>query len=272
MSDILNPPPEGPPAKRREEPEPVPPSLDPDDTPYFSVLVPAFNEEAVIGESLRGIIDVMTAYGEPFEVLVVDDGSEDGTARIVEQMAGAGTRLRLLKHNRNRGLGAALRTAIAAARGDIIAGSPVDSPLDRQQLRAFHDAIEARGSYAGSGPGDVAVGFRPEHAGYTWWMRIGSWIYRMLLRVAFRMWLRDFTWNCMYRRSVFEKVTIQSDGFAALPEILVKAKRAGFKLKQVPCPMKVRERGKGTIGRPSVLIGAFVAFLRLWISLTFPRS
>ena len=234
--------------------------------------MPAFNEEATIRASLGGIIEVMTAYGEPFEVLVVDDGSDDETSRIVEAVPGLGTHVRLFKHDRNRGLGAALRTAISAARGDFIVGSPVDSPLDREQLRAFHDAIEARGSYAGSGPGDVAVGYRPEHVGYKWWMRIGSWIYRMLLRTAFRMWLRDFNWICMYRRSVFETVTIQRDGFSVLPEILVKANRAGFKLRQVPCPMKPRERGKGTVGRPSFLIEALAEFVRLWIGLTFGRS
>ncbi len=204
MPALVNPPPEGPPVKPGEEPEPVPQSLDPDATPVFSVMMPAFNEEAVIGKSLREIIDVMTAYGVPFEVLVVDDGSEDGTSRIVEAVSGAGTHVRLFKHDRNRGLGAAVRTAIAAARGDFIVGSPVDSPLGREQLGAFHDAIEARGIYAGSDPGDVAVGFRLERVGYTWWMRIGSWIYRMLLRVSFRMWLRDFNWISMYRRSVFE--------------------------------------------------------------------
>ncbi len=269
MPALVNPPPKGPPVKPGEEPEPVPSSLDPDATPVFSVMMPAFNEEAVIGKTLREIIDVMTAYGEPFEVLVVDDGSEDGTSRIVEAVSGTGTHVRLFKHDRNRGLGAALRTAIAAARGDFIVGSPVDSPLGREQLRAFHDAIEARGIYAGGGPGDVAVGFRLERAGYTWWMRIGSWIYRMLLRISFRMWLRDFNWICMYRRSVFEKVTIQRDGFSVLPEILVKAKRAGFKLKQVPCPMKARKVGKGTVGRPSVLFRAFAEFVRLWLTLTF---
>ena len=234
MPVIVNPPPEAPPAKRREEPKYVPAPLDPGAQPVFSVVMPAFNEEATIKKALQGLIEVMTGYGDPFEVLVVDDGSRDGTSGIVEPMSGPGTHVRLLKHDDNRGLGAALRTAFAAARGDFIVGSPVDSPLDRDQLQAFHDTME--------------------------------------LRISFRTCLRDFNWICMYRRSIFEKVTIEFDGFSALPEILVKAKRAGFTLKQVPCPMRARKVGKGTVGRPSILIKAFAEFLRLWLRLTFGGS
>jgi glycosyltransferase involved in cell wall biosynthesis len=275
MPVIVNPPPKAPEAKRREQSKYVHAPLNPDATPVFSVVMPAFNEEATIKDALEGLVDVMTGYGEPFEVLVVDDGSLDGTFGIVQPLSGAGTHVRLLQHEKNRGLGAALRTAFAAARGDFIVGSPVDSPLHRDQLQAFHDTLEARATYSyfpGSSACDVAVGFRPQRLGYKWWMTICSWIYRMMLRISFRTWLRDFNWICMYRRSIFEKVKIEFDGFSALPEILVKAKRAGFKLKQVPCPMTARKVGKGTVGKPGILIKAFTEFVRLWIRLTFSSS
>jgi len=274
MPVIMNPPPETAPV-RREQPEYVPPPLDPAAKPLFSVIMPAYNEQATMGEAVQSLVSVMTEYGEPFEILIVDDGSRDETAKIASAIAAANPFVKLLRHDRNRGLGAAIRTAVAAARGDYVVGSPVDSPLDGDQLRAFHDTIEARASYSyfpGKAACDVAVGFREQRAGYKWWMSVCSWIYRMMLRASFRMWLRDFNWICMYRRSIFERVAIEFDGFAALPEILVKAKRAGFRLRQVPCPMKARKVGRGTVGRPKILFKATADFFRLWAKLTFSSS
>lgn len=260
---------------QRQKKEHVPPPPDPAAKPLFSVVMPAYNEAATINEAVQGLLGVMRGCGEPFEILIVDDGSRDETAKLAESIAASQPSVRLLRHERNRGLGAALRTAIAAARGEYVVGSPVDSPLDGDQLRLFHDTMEATASYSyfpGKSACDVAVGFRAERAGYKWWMSVCSWVYRIMLRMAFWMWLRDFNWICMYRRRIFERVTIECDGFAALPEILVKAKRAGFALRQVPCPMRARKAGKGTVGRPRILFKATADFFRLWVRLTFGPS
>lgn len=276
MPVIYNPPPSsGQTPGAGEAPEQVQKPAGSDAAPVFSVIVPACNEESTVQEALSGLIRVLEASGEPFEILVVNDGSRDGTGKVAEEVAAADPRMKVLHHERNRGLGAALRTAIADARGEYLIGSPVDSPLDADQLRAFHDTMEARASYSyfpGKGPCDIAVGFRSERSGYKWWMRFCSAVYKWMLRVAFRAWILDFNWICMYRRSVFERISIEFDGPVALPEILVKAKRAGFSLQHVPCEMKARKVGRGTVGRPSILFKTFAAFSRLWWKVTFGGS
>ncbi len=272
MPVTCNPPPAHRQPSLRETPRHAPRPLGAGAPLLFSVIVPAYNEGATLRGSVEHLLGVLEEVGEPYEVLIVNDGSRDDTPRVAEALAGEEPRVRALHHDRNRGLGAALRTAIAAARGEYIVGSPADSPLDAPQIRAFHEAMEARASYAdfpGTAACDIAVGFRPERAGYKAWMRFCSAVYRWMLRIAFWTWLRDFNWICMYRRRVFEVVSIEFDAFVALPEILVKAKRAGFSLRQVPCPMKPRKVGKGTVGRPQVLFKAFANMVRLWLRVTF---
>ncbi len=153
--------------------------------PLFSVTVAAYNEEALIREALARLLASMEAVGEPFEIIVVNDGSADGTAAAIDALAAADPRVRVLHHQRNLGLGAAIRTAVAASHGDYILGSPVDSPLAPDQVRAFREAMESPASC------DVVVGYRPERVGYRIWMRLGSRAYRLMLRWALGVDLRD---------------------------------------------------------------------------------
>ncbi|HXI01988.1 MAG TPA: glycosyltransferase family 2 protein [Candidatus Saccharimonadales bacterium] len=245
----------------------VPRPADPNAEPVFSVIVPSRDEEASLEGSVTELAAALEEIGEPFEILVVDDGSRDGTGRIARSLADADRRVRTARHEAGRGLGAALRTAVGMARGSYIVVSPVGSPLDAEQIRSFHEAMEpqARFSYLpGQRACDIAVGFRRVRAGYRPWMRFAAWGYRMTMRVLFRMWLRDFTWICMYRRRVLDSIPFEEDSFVALPEILVRAKRSGLVLRQVPCPMRARRDGKGPAGSPAMLRTAITGMLRIW--------
>ncbi len=234
--------------------------------PRISMTVAAFNEEALVREALGRLVASLEAVGVPFEIIVVDDGSSDGTAAVIDSLAAADSRVRALHHDRNLGLGAAIRTAVAASRGDYIVGSPVDSPLGPNQIRAFRDAME------GPPPCDVVVGYRPDRPGYRPWMRFGSRVYRLMLRWTLGVDLKDFNWISMYRRTVFDHVSIEFDRFIALPEILAKAGRAGLAFRQIPCPMQPRRSGKGTVGRPRVVWRASMDLLRLRIHLGLGRG
>jgi len=151
-------------------------------------------------------------------------------------------------------------------------GSPVDAPLDAEQIRAFLEVMEPSASFAylpGRRACDIAVGFRSARPGYGPWRRFGSWAWRWMLRVAFRMWLRDFNWICMYRRSVFEKIDFEADDFMALPEILARARRAGLVLQQVACPMIEEAPGRASVPHRATPVAALVGTLRLWRRLSF---
>jgi dolichyl-phosphate beta-glucosyltransferase len=104
----------------------------------LSVIVPAYNEERRLEPSLRRVLDYLVRRGTPYELLVVDDGSRDATSRVAEAFAGQG--VRVLRHERNRGKGAAVRTGLLASRGRkvLISDADLSTPIEEvEKLEPF---------------------------------------------------------------------------------------------------------------------------------------
>lgn len=111
-------------------------------SPELSVVIPAYNEEARLEPGLRQALAYLQRRGESFELLVVDDGSRDGTVRVAAAFAGQG--VRVLRHERNRGKGAAVRTGIVASRGRKILLSDADfsTPIEEiEKLERFLTSV-----------------------------------------------------------------------------------------------------------------------------------
>lgn len=132
----------------------------PDAAPALSIVIPAFDAAAVLGASLAEIARFVGDAEEATEVVVVDDGSSDGTAAVVEAARGSwpqSSSLRLLTHRRNRGKGAAVRTGMIAARGAHRVFTDADLAYGFEPVHRLRDAL-ASGA-------DVAVGVRDRHRG-----------------------------------------------------------------------------------------------------------
>src|SRR4051794_36414018 len=105
----------------------------------LSLILPAYNEAAGIASALAEADDALAAFGADYEILVVDDGSTDGTAAAVEAVTGERPCVRLLRHQANRGYGAALRTGFTAARGECVAFTDADAQFDLADLQKLLD-------------------------------------------------------------------------------------------------------------------------------------
>jgi dolichyl-phosphate beta-glucosyltransferase len=104
----------------------------------LSVVVPAYNEEQRLAPGLRQALAYLARRGEPYELLVIDDGSRDGTSRVAEGFAGQG--VRVVRHERNRGKGAAVRTGLLASRGRkvLISDADFSTPIEEvEKLEPF---------------------------------------------------------------------------------------------------------------------------------------
>ena len=119
----------------------------------LSIVIPAFNEADGIGPVLTRLASVMAASGLAHEILVVDDGSSDGTARAVEALLGTLPSVRLLQHEENRGYGASLKTGILAAAAPVIAITDADGTYPNERIPELFRTLQTRRA-------DMVVGAR----------------------------------------------------------------------------------------------------------------
>ena len=199
--------------------------------PLVSVLVAAFNEEGTVEAVVRRVADL------PFrsEIVVVDDGSADGTRAVLERLEGRDgvPGLRVLSHDRNRGKGAAVRTAIDASKGDIVVIQDADLEYDPRDLpRLLAPILE--------GHADVVFGTRlrggqPQRA-HLFWHYAGNRFLSLLTNVLFNTTISDMEVGYKaFRGDLVRSLDLVSDDFAIEPELTAKILRHGdVRLYEVP--------------------------------------
>jgi glycosyltransferase involved in cell wall biosynthesis len=223
----------------------------------LSIVVPAYNEAGNVGGVVRAVLAVAPEVAGRSEVIVVDDGSRDGTAAEVAGIAG----VRVVRHPTNRGYGAALRTGLASGREPwsfVIDGDGQFDPQDLPRLAAI--AAEA----------DVVAGYRAQRAdplGRRLCGRVWSVLVRRLLGVR----VRDV--NCAFklvRREVVAAVALESTGALVSAELLGKAAQQGFRIRQVAVSHRPRRRGRATGASARVVWRALRELLALGSAIRAP--
>lgn len=214
--------------------------------PRVSVVVPCHNEAdngPRLERELLPIVAALAGTGS-IEVVFVDDGSRDGTAAVLESIAqrwtGGQVKVHLVRHDRNRGLGAALRTGFATARGDIVVTTDADATYRFEEIPRLIAALTDDVDLVTASPyhpkGSVVD--VPKHRLVL--SRGSSWIYRCLVT------RRLHTYTCLfraYRRHVIESVPFTSNGFLAGTELLVNAVLAGYRVVEYPAVLHSRMFG-----------------------------
>jgi glycosyltransferase involved in cell wall biosynthesis len=174
------------------------------------------------------------------ELIVVDDGSTDGSAETVTDLAD-GERLRVLRHRRNRGKGAAIRTGLAAANGDITTILDADLEYDPSDLGALLEPML-------SGDATVVYGTRSfgAHTAYSFWYVIGNKVLAVWASFLFNTWLSDVeTCFKMAGTSLWRDLGLRSDDFGIEAEMTARVLRSGHRIYEVPIGYRARTRVEG---------------------------
>lgn len=198
----------------------------------ISIIIPAYNEEAAIGEAIRRVADFFSTQGGDFEIIVVDDGSSDRTSVAVrEHMARYGT-LRLITNETNRGKGFSVRRGALAARGDLLLFLDADLSTAPEEFEKFKPALRDHDIVIGSRalPSSVITVHQPlprELAGRTF-----NKIIRWYLGLPWRDTQCGF--KC-FRRETRHLFNLQTqDRWVFDVELLVLAKKLGFRVAEAP--------------------------------------
>jgi len=210
--------------------------------PKLSFLIPCYNEEDGIPKLLEALGETRRAVGPAYdwELVFVDDGSSDRTEAMLRSAAASDPAIRVVRHPRNRGLGAALRTGFEAVTGDLVATADSDCTYDPREIVNMlklltPDVDVVIGSpYHPQGrvenvPAYRLVLSRNLSRIYGWVIGADLYTYTSLLR--------------LYRSKVVKTVTFDSNDFLAMAQIVVAARLAGFRIVEYPTTLRVRRAG-----------------------------
>jgi glycosyltransferase involved in cell wall biosynthesis len=222
-----------------------------------SIVLPAFNEEAIIEHTVRHVGSVLACLVDEFEIVVTDDGSTDRTGEILQTLrADPSVHLRVVTHEQNRGYGAALASGFDAAGMDLIFMTDGDKQFDVREIAGFLAAM---------GPDlDLVIGWRRKRADPPLRL-LNAWGWKMLVNTLFGYAARDV--DCafkLFRREVWRGMVVHARGATFSAELLVKARRLGFRVAELPVSHFPRTSGSATGARPAVIVRAFQELFQLW--------
>jgi len=222
--------------------------------PDISVVFPAYNEEENVGPAVMEAIEVVGPMADDYEVIVVDDGSRDGTAQKVRQLAERYPQVRLVQHQVNQGYGAALYSGFTSACKELVFFTDSDRQFDLDEVKKLLPFIDEY---------DLVIGYRAPRRD-PFMRKLNGWGWSALVTLLFGYTSRDI--DCafkLFRREIIDRIHIQSRGATFSAEFLVRAKRAGYRIREVPLTgHRPRVAGSPTGARLDVITRAFRELIR----------
>jgi len=203
----------------------------------LSVIIPVYNEV----ESIREILKRVRATKLAKEIVVVDDGSKDGTRDVLKKLNGKGG-VRVILHEQNRGKGAAVRTGLAAATGDILLIQDADLEYHPRDYPQLLQPIK-------EGIADVVYGSRflggPRRVVMFWHM-VANYMLTFMTNILYDTILSDMeTGYKVFRRQVIEGMTIRANSFDFEPEFTAKVLKRRYRIYEVPISFNPRDYSQG---------------------------
>lgn len=239
----------------------------------LSVVMPAYNEAHHIVDNLLETIDTLVGFCPDFEIIVVDDGSSDGTyLEAVKALAELGDNIRIVRYHKNAGKGNALMCGFDHCNGEIVVLLDADMDLHPAQIRGMLEHLEERGV-------DVVIGskwHRKSQINYPWVRRVWSFGYFLFIRLLFGLPLRDTqTGLKVFRAAVLKDVfpRILAKRYAFDVEVLVNAHHLGYKIADAPVLLQfTRSSGRVNLGDVwTVFLDTLAIFYRLRILRYYDR-
>ncbi|PDW03465.1 glycosyltransferase family 2 protein [Candidatus Viridilinea mediisalina] len=222
--------------------------------PLLSIIMPCYNE----AETLPQILERVYAVNYEKEIIAVDDHSSDETLRVLREEALRNPQLKVISHPVNRGKGAAVRSGLAHARGEITIIQDADLEYDPNDYYALVEPIVKKRV-------DVVYGsrFMGSHTGMYFWNALGNKGLTFLTNFLFNCWISDMeTCYKVMRTEIIRNLRLESNDFRLEPEITAKVLKRGYRILEVPISYIGRTYEEGKKMKPSQGFYAILALLR----------
>ncbi len=222
----------------------------------LSFVYPVYNEIENLPRLLPETQQIAEGIASDFEIVLVDDGSTDGSGAYIDELAARHPNVRPLHHSRNRGLGAAIRTGLASASKEVVLYMDSDFPVSVQDARAALESF--------TDEMDLLIGNRLGRAEGPR-REIMSWTYNRLIRWTFGLHVRDVNFAFkLIRRPLLQQMRLRSEGSFIDAELLLEATRLGGRLRETGIQYHTRTAGMSTAASYQVVLRILGEMARYW--------
>lgn len=211
------------------------------DSCFISFITPVYNEEQNIANMLTNLHKVLLAHSDwDWEVIIIEDGSTDGTRKVILEEIKRYPSCRLILHDRNQGYTASMKDGFAKARGRYFMYIGADEEFDSTELPNFVNPLLRNEA-------DVVLGVRWQRNAYQLFRFFLSVIYIFFLNYLFKLRVNDYNWSQAWPRELVERIHIRSKSLFMLPEIIIKAHDLKCRIKEIPSNHRGRFWGKSSV-------------------------
>ncbi len=228
----------------------------------LSVFFPTYNEEGSIEKIISKAKKTLETIASKWEIIIVEDGSKDKTPEITDRIVKADKRIKVIHHNPNRGYGGAVKTGLYSSKYKWIAFTDSDGQFDFSEITNFIEEQKIQNA-------DLVIGYYKKRQ-VSKFKILTSKLWEAAVFVLFGLHVKDI--DCgfkLFSKKVIDTIPkLESERGAFISsEFLIKAKKAGFKIVEIPVTHYPRKTGSGTGRNINVIVKSFIDLGKLWIKL-----
>ncbi len=220
----------------------------------ITIFFPCYNEEQNVERVTREALDVASRISDDYEIIIVNDGSKDRTAEIADRLSRENPAIRVIHHEINKGYGAALQSGFKNATKELVFYTDGDGQFRIEEITKLLPLIEKY---------DIVSGYRIDRQD-PFIRKVNAFLWGVLVNALFKIRVSDVDSAFkLYRRKIFDEITLTSQGALIDTEILAKAKAKGYTLIEVGVNHYPRVAGEQTGAKLSVILKAFKELFKL---------
>lgn len=228
----------------------------------ISLVLPVYNEESLIEDTIKISLEKLSRFTDDYEIVIVDDAGKDRTGKISDRLNKEFSQVRVLHNIVNLGAGTSVLRGMKIAKGDIVFHNGADNPFDIDDLEKALPLLK---------DADIAVAVRVDRSAHSLWRKITSLGNKFLIHLLFQPRISDMNFIQIYRKNVLQDPSVinifsRSPAFVT-PEILIRARRRGYRIVQFRAEFYRRKAGKASYGKPHDIIWTFYDMLRFRLKL-----